>query len=94
MTIINVHLIQKFKSLIPKLTNDLHKGQLGKIGIIGGSREYAGAPYFSSLSSLRVGADLSYVFTTKEASPIIKTFSPEMMVLPILYLLFIAFILF
>jgi ATP-dependent NAD(P)H-hydrate dehydratase len=47
-------------------------------------KRYSGAPYFSSMSSLRVGADLSYVLTTQEASPIIKGYSPEMMVLPIL----------
>ena len=52
--------------------------------VILGSKEYSGAPYFASISSLRVGADLSYVFTTNDASPIIKSYSPEMIVLPIL----------
>ena len=32
-------LIDLFKKRIPKLVNDLHKGQCGRIGIIGGSKE-------------------------------------------------------
>lgn len=39
------------------------------------------------MSSLRAGADLSYVATTSDASPIIKSYSPELIVLPILYLI-------
>lgn len=76
---------ETFKKLIPNLTNDsLHKGQCGKIGILGGSKEYTGAPYFAAISSLKVGADLSYVFTTNDASLPIKSYSPELIVLPLL----------
>jgi ATP-dependent NAD(P)H-hydrate dehydratase len=81
---LNKQLIEQFKRMLPKLTSEMHKGQNGRIGIIGGSKEYSGAPYFSSISSLRVGADLSFIFTSKEAAPVIKSYSPEMIVLPIL----------
>ena len=37
------------------LTGDKAKGQAGKIGTIGGCREYTGAPYFASISALKVG---------------------------------------
>ncbi len=30
-----------------------HKGQNGKIGIIGGSFEYTGAPFYSAIASLK-----------------------------------------
>ncbi|KAK7097586.1 ATP-dependent (S)-NAD(P)H-hydrate dehydratase-like isoform X2 [Littorina saxatilis] len=72
------------KSVIPPLTNDLHKGQAGRIGIIGGCQEYTGAPYFSAITALKVGADLAHVFCTKEAAPVIKSYSPELIVHPIL----------
>ena len=31
-----------------------YKGQHGKIGIIGGCREYTGAPYFAAISATKV----------------------------------------
>lgn len=31
-----------------------HKGQAGRIGIIGGSLEYTGAPYYAGISAMRV----------------------------------------
>lgn len=62
----------------------LYKGQSGRIGIVGGSEDYTGAPYFAAISSLRVGADIAHVFTTKEASIPIKSYSPELIVQPIL----------
>ncbi len=80
----NTQLISRFKELIPKLSPDLHKGQSGRVGIVGGSREYTGAPYFSAISALRTGADITYVLTTQDAAPVIKSFSPDMIVLPIL----------
>ncbi|XP_057670389.1 ATP-dependent (S)-NAD(P)H-hydrate dehydratase [Diorhabda carinulata] len=77
-------MLEKASQLAPPLTHELHKGQAGRIGVFGGSIEYTGAPYFSSISSLKVGADLAYVFSKSEAAPIIKSFSPELIVLPLL----------
>ena len=33
-------LIELFKKRIPKLVSNLHKGQSGRIGVIGGSKEF------------------------------------------------------
>ncbi|XP_045802690.1 ATP-dependent (S)-NAD(P)H-hydrate dehydratase-like [Trifolium pratense] len=52
----------------------------GKIAVIGGCREYTGAPYFAAISALKIGADLSHVFCTKDAAPVIKSYSPELIV--------------
>ncbi|XP_051566497.1 ATP-dependent (S)-NAD(P)H-hydrate dehydratase-like isoform X2 [Myxocyprinus asiaticus] len=71
-------------NMIPPLTSKKHKGQDGRIGIIGGCQEYTGAPYFAAISALKVGADLSHVFCTKEAAPVIKSYSPELIVHPVL----------
>lgn len=72
------------KQLAPPLNNDKYKGQAGKIGVFGGSTEYTGAPYFAAIGALKVGADLVHVFTTKGAAPVIKSYSPELMVHPYL----------
>ncbi|CAB1121212.1 unnamed protein product [Ectocarpus sp. CCAP 1310/34] len=66
--------------LVPELGNDRYKGQLGRVGVFGGSEDYTGAPFFASMSALRMGADLAYVFTAKEAAPALKAYSPELMV--------------
>ncbi|KAK2966893.1 hypothetical protein RJ640_028903, partial [Escallonia rubra] len=72
------------RSITPTLDNTRHKGQAGKIAVVGGCREYTGAPYFSAISALKIGADLSHVFCTKDAAPVIKSYSPELIVHPIL----------
>ena len=54
--------------------------QLGRVGVFGGSKDYTGAPFFASMSALRAGADLAYVFTAEEAAPALKAYSPELMV--------------
>ena len=35
----------KSHPIIPPLTHLLHKGSCGRIGVVGGSIEYTGAPY-------------------------------------------------
>ncbi|MCD7468842.1 hypothetical protein HAX54_007350 [Datura stramonium] len=72
------------RSIIPGLESTKHKGQAGKIAVVGGCREYTGAPYFSAISALKIGADLSHVFCTKDAAPVIKSYSPELIVHPVL----------
>lgn len=42
------------RRLIPPLSYSARKGQMGRIGILGGSADYTGAPYYASLSSLKV----------------------------------------
>ncbi|XP_042636625.1 ATP-dependent (S)-NAD(P)H-hydrate dehydratase [Orycteropus afer afer] len=75
---------QLVRNIIPPLTTKKHKGEDGRIGIVGGCQEYTGAPYFAAISALKVGADLSHVFCTREAAPVIKSYSPELIVHPVL----------
>ena len=70
------------EALIPPLLPSLHKGQMGRVGIVGGSTEYTGAPFYAAESSLKMGGDLSYVFCAKQAAIPIKSYSPELMVTP------------
>ncbi|KAM4700450.1 ATP-dependent (S)-NAD(P)H-hydrate dehydratase isoform 2-T3 [Discoglossus pictus] len=78
------NIFQLVRNVIPPLTSKKHKGLDGKIGIIGGCQEYTGAPYFAAISALKVGADLSHVFCTKDAATVIKSYSPELIVHPVL----------
>ncbi|XP_074562556.1 ATP-dependent (S)-NAD(P)H-hydrate dehydratase [Curcuma longa] len=70
--------------ITPALDPIRYKGQAGKIAVIGGCREYTGAPYFAAISALKIGADLSHIFCTKDAATVIKSYSPELIVHPVL----------
>ncbi|KAI5644663.1 carbohydrate kinase domain-containing protein [Phthorimaea operculella] len=72
------------KLIIPRLEGTV-KGDLGTIGIIGGSTEYSGAPLLAAIAALKAGADVVYVITTESAAPIIKSYSPDLIVFPYLH---------
>lgn len=76
--------LSECKNFIPCLSTEQHKGERGRIGVFGGSIEYTGAPYFGAMASLRTGADMVYVFCASTAAVPIKSYSPELMVLPCL----------
>ncbi|KAJ2843863.1 hypothetical protein GGI22_007071, partial [Coemansia erecta] len=61
----NVHQprLQTLAKLIPPLTHNMHKGDCGRVAIVGGCEEYTGAPYFVASSSLRLGTDIAYIYT-------------------------------
>ncbi|CUA75677.1 ATP-dependent (S)-NAD(P)H-hydrate dehydratase [Rhizoctonia solani] len=80
----NKALLEQIKHIIPPLSPKLHKGQAGRVGVIGGSQDYTGAPYFASISALRLGCDLSHVICEPGAGAGIKTYSPDLIVHPIL----------
>ena len=69
-------------SIIKPLTESSKKGENGCVATIGGSLEYTGAPYYSAISSLKAGSDLSHVFCHNEAAIPIKSYSPELIVHP------------
>ncbi|CAH7669725.1 HX dehydratase 1 [Phakopsora pachyrhizi] len=73
-------LLEKAMQIIPPLDGSLHKGEGGRVGIVGGSKDFAGAPFYSSYASLRLGADLAHVICDPSASTVIKTYSPDLMV--------------
>ena len=47
---------------VPGLTPDKHKGQCGRVAIVGGSDVYVGAPYYAGVAALKAGADLLCVY--------------------------------
>jgi ATP-dependent NAD(P)H-hydrate dehydratase len=71
-------------AIVPPLGGARYKGQSGRIGVVGGSLEYTGAPFYAAISALKLGADLSHVFCEASAGSAIKSYSPELIVHPIL----------
>ncbi|KAG0223396.1 carbohydrate kinase [Mortierella sp. GBAus27b] len=71
-----------YRSLVPPLSANLHKGQGGRVAILGGSSDYTGAPYFSGMSALRLGADICHIICDESAATAIKSYSPDLMVHP------------
>lgn len=70
-------------SCILPLASNAHKGSSGRIGVLGGSERYTGAPYYAGMAALHVGSDLAFVFCAQEAALAIKSYSPELMVAPV-----------
>ncbi|GAD92670.1 conserved hypothetical protein [Paecilomyces variotii No. 5] len=77
-------LLSKVRKMVPPMLEKFHKGQLGRVAVIGGSADYTGAPYFSAMASARLGCDLSHVICERSAAPVIKAYSPNLMVHPLL----------
>ena len=65
------------KTIYKKRDNWSHKGNFGKVLIIGGSDEYTGSPAIVALSAMRAGADLTKIIAPRRAADICAGFSPE-----------------
>ncbi|KAM0262349.1 hypothetical protein ACHAQJ_001818 [Trichoderma viride] len=78
------NVLGKVRRMVPPMLDTFHKGQLGRIAVIGGSEDYTGAPYFSAMASARLGCDMSHVICTPAAAAVIKTYSPNLMVHPLM----------
>ncbi|MCE5214982.1 MAG: NAD(P)H-hydrate dehydratase [Methanobacterium sp.] len=63
-----------------KRLNKSHKGQNGRVLIIGGSKDYSGAPSLAALSALKSGADLAVVACPSVISSSIRSYSPDLIV--------------
>lgn len=57
-----------------------HKGQNGRVLVIGGSKDYSGAPALAALAALGAGADISIVTCPNVVSSAIRSYSPDIMV--------------
>ena len=75
-------------SFVPSLRRDARdatKGNAGRVAVVGGCAEYAGAPFFAAISALRTGCDVAHVFCTESAAPVIRSFSPEIIAHPYVF---------
>ena len=76
-------ILKRLAQVFPPLAPQAVKGQNGRIAIVGGSFEFTGAPYYSAISSLKVGGDLAHIFCSQFSSAAIKTYSPEIIAHPV-----------
>ncbi len=65
--------------LLPYRKSDSHKGSYGKIGVIGGSKNMAGAAMFSAEAAYRMGCGLVRICTVEKNREIMQSKLPEAM---------------
>ncbi len=58
-----------------------HKGDFGRLLIVGGNETYTGAPAFVALAALRAGVDLAFVAAPRETAYTISSMSPDIITL-------------
>lgn len=76
MLITNQYLKKTLKPRNPKS----HKGENGRVLVVGGSRLYFGSPALVALSALRTGADLAYLLVPEYIAPTVASYSPDLIV--------------
>ncbi|TFF97564.1 MAG: NAD(P)H-hydrate dehydratase [Promethearchaeota archaeon] len=60
--------------------DDYHKGQFGRMLVIGGSKNYSGAPAYSTLAGIEFGIDLVITYTPQIIADVLRNYSPNMIV--------------
>ena len=68
--------------LLPRRRKDAHKGDAGRILVIGGG-PYTGAPAFTGMAAMRSGADLTFVATPESSALPVAIYSPNIIVKPL-----------
>jgi len=71
------------RSFIPSRKGSSRKGDNGKVLVLGGNYLYHGAPILSSIAALRAGADLVYTCVPKINVMSTRSFSPNLIVMPL-----------
>ncbi len=72
----------KLREFYPSRSNDVRKGDFGRVVICGGSDRYAGCLAFNALAALRAGADLAIVVAPRRAADIVAGYSPDLITVP------------
>lgn len=71
------------KRFYPKRPEWSHKGDFGRLLVVGGSRLYSGSPAFNALAAYRAGCDLVTIAAPESVAGTIRSFSPDIIVHPI-----------
>ena len=64
--------------VIKKRPPESHKGDFGRLLVIGGSETFSGAPALVALAALRTGVDLAYVAAPEKTAYTIASMSPNL----------------
>jgi NAD(P)H-hydrate epimerase len=57
---------------------EVHKGDFGRLLVIGGSENFSGAPALVALAALRAGVDLTYIAAPEKTARAISSMSPAL----------------
>ena len=57
-----------------------HKGNNGRLLVVGGSKNYSGAPAIAGMAAIGAGCDLVYVASPEKSAEAIKSTSPDLIV--------------
>lgn len=68
--------MSKLQEVIKPRVLTAHKGEYGKILVVGGSKDYIGAPFFVAASAYAAGADLVYVAAPEKTAWALSAMSP------------------
>jgi len=58
--------------------SESHKGDFGRLLVIGGSETYSGAPALVAMAALRTGVDLAYVAAPESTARALSSMSPDL----------------
>lgn len=65
-------------AVLPKRRREAHKGDYGRLLVVGGGSRYVGAPALVGLAALRSGVDLAVIAAPERAAWAINSFSPDL----------------
>ncbi|MFA6036360.1 MAG: NAD(P)H-hydrate dehydratase, partial [Candidatus Micrarchaeia archaeon] len=68
------------RKMLIKRRPESHKGQNGRVLIVGGSWKYYGSPALVAKAALRAGADLAYLLVPDKIAPVVASYSPDFIV--------------
>ncbi|MBD3328693.1 NAD(P)H-hydrate dehydratase [Candidatus Peregrinibacteria bacterium] len=71
------------RKILPRRDKMSHKGMNGKVMVVGGSKDYYGAPILSGLGALYSGADLVYLFVPECNFDVSRSMYPDFIVKPL-----------
>ena len=66
------------KLAIKKRSTEAHKGDFGRLLVVGGSETFSGAPTLVALAALRAGVDLVYIAAPHKIAHVISSISPDL----------------
>jgi len=66
------------RAVLPKRRPESHKGDFGRLLIVGGGSRYVGAPALVGLAALHSGGDLAIIAAPEKTAWTINSFSPDL----------------
>jgi hydroxyethylthiazole kinase-like uncharacterized protein yjeF len=61
-----------------KIVRKEHKGENGRVLVVGGSQNYVGAPAFAALAALKTGVDIVTVCAPEKVAWALNTYTPDL----------------